>query len=72
MTELTDEERDVIQHTLTGGTRFVYRNFFCASEGHTDMSTIEALVERGLMEHHVGWIFRATVAGAESVGQKLP
>lgn len=47
---LSERELDVLQHTTGWLSRTpLYRNHFCASEGHADWTTLQGLVERGLM-----------------------
>lgn len=80
MSGLTEQERHVLRHTLTGssGTDEVYRNYFAAGDGHHDMPALEALVARGLM--HVGKrvpgtdsrYYHCTWNGAAAVGLWLP
>lgn len=76
MIELTDQERQVLRHTLTGssGTDEVYRNYFAAGEGHHDMPALTRLVMNGLM--YVGELvpgkgsryYHCTAKGASAVG----
>jgi len=51
MASLTAKERHVIDHSLgyPKPGRKPYRNHFCASEGHSDWETLQALCARGLM-----------------------
>lgn len=80
MIELTDQERHVLRHTLTGssGTDEVYRNYFAASEGHHDMPALTRLVMAGLM--YVGEAvpgqgsryYHCTAQGARAVGLHAP
>lgn len=47
---LTEHERDVIAHAVGWESRHpLYRNHYCASEGHHSWDAIQALVTRGLM-----------------------
>lgn len=47
---LTDRELDVMMHATGWQSRQpLYRNHFCASEGHADWSTIQTLIACGLM-----------------------
>lgn len=75
--ELTQPQRRVLRHALTGssGTEEVYRNYFAAAPGHHDWETLLTLVAEGLM--YVGKTvpgqngtryFHCTAAGARSVG----
>jgi hypothetical protein len=80
MIELTDQERHVLRHTLTGssGTDEVYRNYFAASDGHHDMPALTRLVMHGLM--YVGEIvpgstslyYHCTAQGAMAIGLHAP
>jgi hypothetical protein len=76
--ELTERERGVLRHALTGGRDTPpYRNHFAASEGHADMPTLRALVARGLMTERKSSVtpdtlFHCTEAGAKAVGLHLP
>jgi hypothetical protein len=74
-----DDERKVLRHALTGstGTDEVYRNYFAAGPGHSDLTTIERLVLRGLM--YVGnnvpgagsSYYHCTAKGARAVGLRV-
>lgn len=44
---LTEQERHVMEHSTAWPK--CYRNHFCASEGHHDWATLQALCARGLM-----------------------
>lgn len=76
MIELTEQERQVLRHTLTGSnsTGEVYRNYFAADEGHHDMPALTRLVMHGLMRvgnQVAGQTYRyyhCTAAGAKAVG----
>jgi hypothetical protein len=47
---MTAAERHVLEHSTGWLTRQpLYRNHFCASEGHHDWETIQSLCARGLM-----------------------
>lgn len=47
---MTEAERHVLEHSTGWLSRQpLYRNHFCASEGHHDWATLQGLVERGLM-----------------------
>lgn len=47
---MTEAERHVLEHSTGWLSRTpLYRNHFCASEGHDDWTTLQALCERGLM-----------------------
>lgn len=49
---LTVNERDVMAHATAwdlGPRRRLYRNHYCASEGHHSWAELQALCERGLM-----------------------
>lgn len=75
MIELTDQERHVLRHTLTGssGTDEVYRNYFAAGEGHQDMPALTRLVMAGLMyvgqplPGQRGCYYHCTAKGARAV-----
>lgn len=71
MTTTTDQELDVLRHTL-GLKRgdVAYRNHFCADVGHEDMPALESLVSKGLMRKRAdpiaaGFVFYATAQGIE-------
>ena len=80
MIELTDQERHVLRHTLTGssGADDVYRNYFAAGDGHHDMPAITRLVMAGLM--YPGKLvtgnscryYHCTALGARAVGLHAP
>lgn len=79
---LTEQERNVLEHTLTGQTganrsREAYRNFYAAGKGHHAMPQLESLVARGLMKVGVkygddGNYYQCTESGATAVGIALP
>ena len=76
--DLTDAEKNVLVHTLTGSqpSREVYRNFFAADQGHHDMEHITRLVEMGLMIKGKkfggdGHYYHCTNSGAAIVGLQL-
>jgi hypothetical protein len=49
---LTLQERHVMAHSTgwdSGKRSRLYRNHFCASEGHDDWATLQGLCARGLM-----------------------
>lgn len=69
--QLTEAERHVLVHTLTGGTGRVYRNHFVADDGHSDMPTLQSLTSKGLMVRRASELFHATAAGAAAVGLRL-
>lgn len=77
--DLTEAEKHVLVHTLTGSnrTRNVYRNFFAAGPEHHDMASIEHLVALRLMIAGRKFddgrcYFHCTIAGAEAVGLHIP
>jgi hypothetical protein len=80
MIELTEQERHVLRHALTGssGTDQVYRNYFAAGEGHHDMPALTRLVMNSLM--YVGErvpgtdsrYYHCTAQGARAVGLHAP
>lgn len=47
MAALSAAERHVLEHSLAWPKR--YRNHYCASVGHSDWETLQALCARGLM-----------------------
>lgn len=47
MIEVTKSELHVMEHATAWPKQ--YRNHFCASEGHDDWNTLQALCARGLM-----------------------
>lgn len=48
--EVSERELEIMMHATGWESRSpLYRNHFCASEGHDDWSTIQRLVEVGLM-----------------------
>lgn len=72
-TTTTYDERCLIQHTLgLDRSRIAYRNYFSADQGHRDVPTLNALVERGLMVRETsaispGFIFRVTAEGKKAL-----
>jgi hypothetical protein len=51
--ELSGDERDVMEHATGWASKSrLYRNHFCASEGHADWHTLGGLCARGLMRRH--------------------
>lgn len=76
MIELTDKERRVLRHTLTGssGTDEVYRNYYTADESHHSWNELSRLVLNGLMyvgkqlAGSNGRYFHCTAQGASAVG----
>ncbi len=77
--QLLMNEQQVIEHSLTGGLKKVYRNYFVADLATEDGQTCLKLVKKGLMVRHVesakqtGLVyFHVTQAGAEAVGLQLP
>ncbi len=71
---LTAEERDILVHTLTGGTGRVYRNHYVTGPGCDGYETCRKLVARGYMKTKpVGFLdptyvcFFVTLAGARAV-----
>lgn len=79
MIELTEREKKVLMHTLTGssGKRKSYRNYYAASKGHHSMQELEQLVEKGAMVRgheygDEGHYYHCTEAGATAVGLSLP
>jgi hypothetical protein len=77
--ELTEQEKQILRHALTGGTKEVYRNHFVAGPGHTDYAACESMAERGLMIKYYSPLldvddkyFRCTAEGAAKVGLTLP
>lgn len=78
---ISDAEKTILTHTLTGGKRDgkVYRNHFYTGPGSTDMPTVEQLVAKGLMIPGAApWgeggdrYYHCTAAGAAAVGMELP
>lgn len=48
--ELSERELHILQHSTGWLSRWpLYRNHFCAGEGHDDWSAIQGLIARGLM-----------------------
>lgn len=77
--QLTQNERHVLIHALTGSnrTQTVYRNYYSASKGHQMEHVLSALVEKGLMKKGhkfspTGFYYHCTEKGAESVKLHLP
>lgn len=80
MIELSEQERGILRHALTGssGNDVVYRNYFAAGDGHDDMPALTRLVMNGLM--YVGnavpgsgsRYFHCTANGARAVGLHAP
>ncbi len=77
MSALTEQERSIITHALTGSNRNgkVYRNYFLTDDGDPEL---EALVQRGYMRRGavinegVDRYYRVTDMGALAVGLHLP
>lgn len=76
---LSEDELQVLVHTLTGSERaYASRNYFAAGPGHPDMPTLLRLIDKGLM--HLGkpidstgsQYFHCTQMGAAAVGLELP
>jgi len=78
MIELTDEQTEVLEHTLGAGNRYKkskwgFRNRFNADEGHSDFKTLESLEKKGLMvrrKYFDGFMFHSTQDGAKAIGFK--
>ena len=78
--EIEPGEREILEHSLKGGSNRVYRNYFAADPASEDGLVCLSLVEQGLMERAKGGYeaidglvyFYVTKAGAETVGLKLP
>jgi len=76
---LTIAEKHVLNHALCGSSRErkVYRNWFDADEGHSDMPHIKRLMELGLMVKGqsggqlFGTLYHVTAEGAAAVGLSL-
>lgn len=48
--ELAERDRDLLEHATGWRSRWpLYRNHFCAGPYHADWSTIQTLIDRGLM-----------------------
>ena len=77
--KLTIAEKHVLNHSLCGSSRErkVYRNWFDADEGHSDMPHIKRLMELGLMVKGqsggqlFGTLYHVTAEGAAAVGLSL-
>lgn len=78
---ISDAEKTILTHTLTGGKRDgrVYRNHFYTGPGCTDMPIVEQLVIKGLMITGAApWgdggdrYYHCTAAGAAAVSLELP
>ncbi len=79
MIDLTKEEKDVLIHALTGGTKNVYRNSFVTGVGTTDFPLCESLLEKKAMVktklsamYGGDFLYSVTPTGAEAVGLRLP
>ena len=76
---LSDKERQILAHTLTGGLDTkVYRNFFAAGLDTEDWKTCLELVQKGLMYRYANSkvlknviYFHATEEGAAAAGLSL-
>ena len=73
--QLTERHKEVLRHTLglTNDGDDAWRNYFVASEGHTDMPVLNELLVAGHMVVRdnpggSGYLFRATDMGREAVG----
>lgn len=73
---ITEQERDVMRHALTGGTSSVYRNVFAAEPGHDDLPAIVRLVNMTLMRRGRSdgamTYYHCTALGAAAVHLHLP
>lgn len=74
--ELTEQDRLVLIHTLTGSNeRGVYRNWFAANATHHFMESLIRLTDAGLMtcgrKYCDGNYYHCTDAGAAAVGLHL-
>lgn len=66
-------EMDILRHMLGVGSHipqrdWCYRNYFNGGPGHSDMPTIERLVNKGLAEPYRPNYWRATEAGMKAIG----
>ena len=76
---LSDNERHVLTHALTGGVKTeVYRNFFAAELDTENWQACLDLVQKGLMYRYANSkvlknvvYFHATKEGAEAVGLSI-
>ena len=77
--ELVPREREILEFSLNGGRKRVYRNYFAADLASLDGLTCTDLVQRGFMvrgrrlsEEVELFYFHVTEAGAKAVGLPLP
>ena len=76
--QLTRREREILEHSLKGGSDRVFRNYFAADMATLDGLTCASLHRQGLMVRRPsadkdGLVyFHVTQAGAEAVGLRLP
>ncbi len=77
--ELEFGEREILEHSLKGGSNRVFRNYFAVDLSTGDGYVCLNLVRKGFMVRHVesakqpGLVyFHVTQAGAEAVGLQLP
>ena len=78
MFELTQKQRELLQHTLGADSRYSkkqwgFRNRFCADQGHSDYKDLIFLVDAGLMvkAKRLGQnFFFASKQGAIAIGFK--
>ena len=77
MSELTDKQRKLLQHTLGASPHqnkrnYGYRNHFLASAGSSDFAEFVAMESAGLAESgpltNGRQYFRATVEGCKAIG----
>lgn len=77
-TGITLKERELLQHMLGADSRYMkkqwgFRNYFCASEGHSDLPYLKEMEEKGLVKlrRRLGnEIYFATKKGALAIGFK--
>lgn len=73
MTELTEHEKHIMVHALTGsGDGQVYRNYYMLPSSCHGIEDIWHLCELGLMEYTGDSTYSCTRAGAHAVGLRLP
>lgn len=71
--ELTEQDRLVLTHTLTGSNeRGICRNWFAANAAHHFIESLIRLTDAGLMtrgrKYYDGNYYHCTAAGAAAVG----
>ena len=71
MTDLSEKERNILIHALTGGQKREYRNHYVTGEGSDDYQDCLSLVKKGFMQRHErSWVCDQIFVVTES-GRKI-